>query len=190
MTSFVFAYGSNMCSGRFRAYNMTPLGSGRAAMLDGYVLRFNKQNTDGSGKATIFQSPGNPLWGVLYEVPTADVSMLDGGEQGYGREIAIVLVEDQPVTAWLYIAKRPVTTTRLHPYSWYKRLIVEGAREHTLPPDYIARLEAIEDHLDPNQTRHAQRMSLLCSASDCATETNDDKHRSLKVGRFGYGGLS
>jgi gamma-glutamylcyclotransferase len=178
MTSFVFAYGSNMCSGRFRDYKVRPLGPGRAALLDGSVLKFNKRSTDGSGKATIFQSPGNSLWGVLYEVTTADLLMLDDGERGYGRKSATVLVESQPVTAWLYIAERPDTTMQLRPYSWYKRFIVEGAREHTLPPDYIARLEVIEYLIDPNQARHAQRMALLCSGSDVGHEPNRAKQNA------------
>jgi gamma-glutamylcyclotransferase len=92
--------------------------------------------------------------------------MLDDGERGYSRESATVLVESQPVKVWLYIAERPDTTMQLRPYSWYKRFIVEGAREHALPPDYIARLEAIEDLIDPNEARHAQRMALVCSGSD------------------------
>lgn len=51
MTQTVFAYGSNMCSGRFRDYGVSPAGQGRAAVLAGYRLQFNKKSTDDkSGK--------------------------------------------------------------------------------------------------------------------------------------------
>jgi gamma-glutamylcyclotransferase len=166
MTCLIFAYGSNMCSGRFRDYEMRPVRSGRAALLEGFVLKFNKPSTDGSGKATVFQNPGDLIWGVLYEIPITDLSKLDNGERGYVRESTTVLLENDPVTAWLYIAKRPDAAMRLRPYSWYKRFIVEGAREHTLPSDYIASLEDIEAWVDSDPARHRERMSLVCYRND------------------------
>jgi hypothetical protein len=36
MSQQVFAFGSNMCSGRFRAYGVSAEGTGRAAVLLGY----------------------------------------------------------------------------------------------------------------------------------------------------------
>ena len=35
------------------------------------------------------------------------------------------------------------------PYAWYKRLVIEGAREHGLPADYVAMLEAWPERPDP-----------------------------------------
>lgn len=166
MTSFVFAYGSNMCSGRFRNYNVTPLGRWQSALLEDFILNFNKRSTDGSGKATILQSLGNALWGVLYEVPTADLGLLDDGERGYVRESVTVLVESQPVIAWVYIAERPDATMRLRPYRWYKRFLVVGVREHALPSEYIDRLTAIEYLIHPNQSRQTHRLAIPCSRSD------------------------
>ena len=52
MSQNVFAHGSNMCSGRFRAYGVHSEGAGRSAVLTGYRLLFNKQSTDGSGQAS------------------------------------------------------------------------------------------------------------------------------------------
>jgi hypothetical protein len=51
MSEMVFAYGSNMCSGRFRAYGLEPIGHGRAVLLDGYRLDFSKRSKDGSGNS-------------------------------------------------------------------------------------------------------------------------------------------
>ena len=163
MTSFVFAYGSNMCSGRFRDYGMTHVGPGRAALLEGFSLSFKKPSTDGSGKATVSNHPSGYVWGVLYEIPTDELAKLDGGERGYVRETATVVVEDKPVTAWLYVATRSDEINPLRPYSWYKRFLVEGAREHGLPIGYILRLKEVEDQIDPERERHDERMALVCT---------------------------
>src|SRR5947209_4334606 len=38
MSQNIFAYGSNMCSGRLRNYGVSPRAAGRAAVLTGYQL--------------------------------------------------------------------------------------------------------------------------------------------------------
>jgi hypothetical protein len=87
MSEIVFGYGSNMCSGRFRNYGVEPIGRGRAAFLEGYLLDFSKQSKrDGSGKANVSPSAGHLVWGVLYEIHDADLAQLDMGEgTGYKR---------------------------------------------------------------------------------------------------------
>ena len=42
MSEKVFAYGSNMCSGRFRDYGVVPEEVGRPALLQDFRLCFNK----------------------------------------------------------------------------------------------------------------------------------------------------
>ena len=69
MSEQIFAFGSNMCSGRFRAYKVSPFGPGRPAALAGYRLTFNKKSTeDLSGKANVTAREGSEVWGVLYTV--------------------------------------------------------------------------------------------------------------------------
>ena len=62
MSELVFAYRSNMCSGRFRNYGLEPIGSGRATSLDDYQMDFSQQSMkDGSGKGqpiAVFRLPG------------------------------------------------------------------------------------------------------------------------------------
>ncbi len=36
-------------------------------------------------------------------------------------------------------------------FDWYKRLIVEGAREHGLPGDWVATLERLPEKPDPRR---------------------------------------
>jgi gamma-glutamylcyclotransferase len=167
MSSIVFAYGSNMCSGRFRAYRIEPVGRGRAALLDRYCLVFNKLSKDGSGKATVSPRDGHHVWGVLYEVDDADLARLDKGEgTGYKRsKVTVRTADDIPVEAWVYIATKPITTHELRPYTWYKRFLVEGAEEHLLPPEYITGLREIDAMIDLDSKRHAEKWALPCASS-------------------------
>lgn len=164
MSEEIFAYGSNMCSGRLRAYKVHPEGVGRSALLTGYRLLFNKPSTDGSGKANVEQHGESQVWGVLYSIPDADLAVLDDGEVGYRRvQLRVSTPDGTQHQAWVYFASQP-SSAELRPYSWYKRFLVEGAREHTLPPECIAVLENIDAGDDANQTRDRRKRALACQA--------------------------
>ncbi|HUK31292.1 MAG TPA: gamma-glutamylcyclotransferase [Candidatus Acidoferrum sp.] len=165
MSQNVFAYGSNMCSGRFRAYRVHPDGAGRGALLRGYRLLFNKRSTDGSGKANVEAREAAEVWGVLYSIPDADLPTLDDGEVGYERVTLPVRTADNAESqAWVYIASPANTDDGLRPYTWYKRFLVEGAREHALPPEYIASLENIDAAQDTDAARDRRKRALACEA--------------------------
>ncbi len=166
MSEKVFAYGSNMCSGRFRAYGVSPLGEGRAALLPAYRLVFNKRSQDGSGKANVEPHEPSHVWGVLHTIPDLDLQTLDQGEgAGYNRVRMPVRMNDADITeAWVYLASRPSNDAALRPYTWYMRFLVEGAREHSISPEYIAELEGIEATPDPNQQRDREKRGLACRA--------------------------
>jgi gamma-glutamylcyclotransferase (GGCT)/AIG2-like uncharacterized protein YtfP len=160
----VFAYGSNMCSGRFRDYRMHPEGAGCSALLTGYRLLFNKPSTDSSGKANVELHEGSQVWGVLYSIPDADLTVLDQGEVGYQRvKLSVTTPDGEKHDAWVYIASRPSNAAGLRPFTWYTRFLVEGAREHALPPDYIATLENIETVQDANEGRDRRKRALSCN---------------------------
>jgi gamma-glutamylcyclotransferase len=48
----------------------------------------------------------------------------------------------------------------LPPYSWYKALVLAGARQHGLPVDYVAMLEAVIAVQDGDAARHGKHMEL------------------------------
>lgn len=162
----VFAYGSNMCLGRLLDYKVHPEGPGQPAQLRGYVLRLNKlgrRRGRRSGKGNIEQCAAETVWGVLYKIPDHELTVLDAGEgPGYQRVRLRVESSDGPVDAWVHVAKEPSNDPDLRPYGWYKRFIVEGARSHDLPAEYIAKLEAIEAVDDPDQEWERNRRSLTC----------------------------
>jgi gamma-glutamylcyclotransferase len=165
MNERVFAYGSNMCSGRFRDYGVNPQGEGCAALLAEYRLLFNKlSRKDGSGKANIEPHQGGHVWGVLYTVSTTDLATLDIGEgRGYRRNrLPVRTADGNAIDAWVYVATQPNHDPALRPYEWYKRFLVEGAREHFMPSDYIVELERIEATEDANEQRDGEKRALAC----------------------------
>ncbi|SRR5437660_4519809 len=166
MSEKVFAYGSNMCSGRFRAYAVSPEGEGRAALLLAYRLVFNKRSQDGSGKANVEPHEPSHVWGVLYTIPDTDLETLDRREgAGYRRVRMPVRMNDADImNAWVYLASEPSNDAALRPYTWYKRFLVEGAREHSLPAQYIATLENIEAVQDTDAARDRGKRALACEA--------------------------
>jgi AIG2-like family len=163
MNERVFAYGSNMCSGRFRDYGVSPEERGQCAVLGGYRLVFNKSSRDGSGKANVERHEGSEVWGVLYSISEADLATLDDGEgSGYRRLRLVVRTEECGETnCWVYVANAP-NCDPLRPYGWYKRFLVEGAREHALPTEYVASLEAIDVAEDENKQRDTEKRALGC----------------------------
>ena len=165
MSEIVFAFGSNMCSGRFRDYGVHPEGAGQSALLTGYRLVFNKPSTDNSGKANVEQHEGSQVWGVLYSVTDADLATLDEGEVGYHRvKLPVTTPDGTRHDAWVYLASRPNNNTGMRPYTWYKRFLVEGAHEHNLPAEYIASLEAMEATQDTDARRDRRKRAFACQA--------------------------
>lgn len=166
MSALIFAYGSNMCLGRLLDYGVHPEGPGQPAELRGYVLRLNKVGRRAgrrSGKGNVEECAGETVWGVLYSIPERELPALDTGEgAGYRRIQLRVESSAGPIDAWVHVAIKPSNDPNLHPYGWYKRFIVEGARSHGLPADYIAKLEAIDAVDDPDLAWDQNRRSLTC----------------------------
>lgn len=138
-----FAYGSNLKLERMRA-RVASAQALRIARLFHRQLSLDKRGRDGSGKANVSAAFGACVWGVVYRIELADWSTLDRYEPGYAR-VAVEVQTDEGdwLLAETYVA-RDLTPDPV-PWSWYKRLIVDGAREHGLPPAYVAQLLALPE---------------------------------------------
>lgn len=160
----IFAYGSNMCSGRLRDYSVMPEKPGCAAVLDGYRLRINKPSRDLSAKANIEPYPGDEVWGVLYSIPGTQLAALEAREgRDYSPEqLTVRTREGKPIMAWVFVARNPSKDPSLLPYSWYKGFMVEGAQEHGLPDSYVEHLRSIKAVEDPDKQRDHAKRSLIC----------------------------
>jgi len=148
-TVLYFAYGSNMKTERMSKRVPSANAVGRAKILNKRLV-CNKKSKYGSGKANLTDSPGDVVWGVLYEITDADLRKLDRFEGDYRRVAVEVLNEQEhPIVVQTYVSGK--LTTEPIPYDWYKALIVEGAREHRLPEDYLKLLEGLPAKPDPRK---------------------------------------
>lgn len=162
-----FAYGSNMCTSRLRL--RVPSATPRLwARLAGHAFRFHKRGRDGSAKADAYKTdnPGDRVWGVVFEIADAEKPNLDRAEglnQGY-NERTVGVVDEAAAThqALIYVADPPAVDASLRPYSWYKRFVVEGARHHGLPADYVRFLEELPDIEDADRNRDAAKRAIRC----------------------------
>lgn len=140
MIGLYFAYGSNMKSERLRA--RVPSARARGiARLEGRRLLVRKRGADGSAKANLVPAREGAVWGVLYELALGDFARLDRHERGYARiRVRVRTPGGADHEATTYVSNRTFDGV---PFDWYLALLVEGAREHGLPEDYVARLEAL-----------------------------------------------
>jgi gamma-glutamylcyclotransferase len=109
-------------------------------------LRFHKRSTDGSVKCDIPESSSDSdiVWGVVFEMPENKIGALDRAETGYIRTAIEVLREDAPlISAASYITNPANIDSQLLPYTWYRDLVVVGARQHNLSVAYISQLIAV-----------------------------------------------
>lgn len=153
-----FAYGSNMLTERLTLRVPGARGLGNARAL-GRRLAFHKRSDDKSGKCDL-PNTGNHsdvIYGVLFDVPESQRSALDNAEGvGHGYEDAPIHVLDAnscPVSAIGYFATADAIDSRLVPFDWYHCLVVSGARQHGLPPDYVSSIAAVRTIPDPSLTR-------------------------------------
>lgn len=97
------------------------------------------------GTANVFPANGKTVWGAVYDVLEAELTILDGFEDGYRREILPVFAignGKDPLNTLVYVAE--IENNVPLPNAEYKRLIVAGARHWNLPASYLLMLEAIQ----------------------------------------------
>jgi gamma-glutamylcyclotransferase len=158
---FYFAYGSNMSFKRLneRISNITRLG---VATLYQHDLRFHKASEkDGSGKCDIFETndPEHLVIGVVYEIDPVEKPTLDKYE-GLGYEVKQVSVDmnGKLITAYAYFAT--LIDQELKPLHWYKEHVLRGARENSLPDDYVSKIEMVDSVDDHDVDRHKRELEI------------------------------
>jgi gamma-glutamylcyclotransferase (GGCT)/AIG2-like uncharacterized protein YtfP len=137
-----FAYGSNMDMRRFRRRCPDATVAGRAS-LRGYRLGFTRYSSaEKGGVADIVAEPDAVVWGALYEIDESCFAALDdyeGAPRAYRRETVRVLDDGGAEReAVAYVANK---TGEFAPSRQYLAQIVQGARDHELPDDYVRGLE-------------------------------------------------
>lgn len=138
------------------------------ATLSGYELRFHKRGwKDGSGKCDVVGRDGDraQVFGVAFRMTAGDKEGLDAAEglgRGYGVRTVRVEREGRRVAAFTYVADASAIDSTLLPFTWYKELVLAGAREHGLPLEYVRQLEAVKAVADPDSERDRHARTILC----------------------------
>lgn len=160
MTFFYFAYGSNMLTERLRARCGSAEAIGRA-IVTGYELVFSKRSVDGSGKGTLIERAGANAHGVLFRIALGERGKLDDFEGRDYRRVDDFRVTDangNAVLSTAYLARQ--LADNLVPYDWYLALVLQGARQHNLPDNYITLLRAFAHATDGQANRQSRQDAL------------------------------
>jgi len=137
------------------------------ALLRRHMLRFHKIGKDGSAKCDAHAvATDNGVWGVVFDMSPRHKGLLDRAEDlGVGyleKKVRLLSPTGETLHAVTYYAIR--TDASLRPFHWYKEHVLRGAREHALPPDYIARIEAVPSLDDPEPGRQEAELSIYRTA--------------------------
>jgi cation transport regulator ChaC len=142
-TAWYFAFASNMSRAQMKSRAGEILEE-RVARLENYELVFNKKARGGSATANIRPAPGQAVEGVLYKINEQAFRALDrfeGAPQHYRRiEVNVVDSNGQRVAAQAFIATK--VEKGLRPAPHYLKTILDGAREHGLPEEYLKKIQA------------------------------------------------
>jgi len=136
-----FAYGSNLDADQMRERCPTsrPLA---AACLDGHRLDFTHYSTRWSGGAAdIVREPGSVVWGVVYQMHSDDLTLLDRFEGGYARiDVRVEHSDGRRLSALSY----SVRDKSAHPpdNAYIDKMLHWGAH-WALPEHYLAELRRI-----------------------------------------------
>lgn len=158
------AYGSNLHPVRLqrRVPSARPWGPIR---LPGYRLRFNKRSgVDDSAKATLEPQRGAVAWGVLFAIDPRERPFLDEAESlgaGYHLERWTLEVGGAGHRIFTYRAQDAYLDETAVPFDWYRDLVLEGARYHRFPLDYVAALETVPARPDDDAERARRHRELL-----------------------------
>ena len=141
-----FAYGSNMAGPVMEAACAEHRFLG-PARLSGYRFAFMRRSVrTGTGVADVVPDARGSVWGALYELEPDRLGALDRKEtlgSAYEHLDVVVLTSDgasHRAMAYSVIAKEPVEVC---PSLAYVEGLVQGARERSLPEDYLASLQAL-----------------------------------------------
>lgn len=149
-----FAYGSNMDAGIFAGRRGVRWQRSAPALLRGWKLVLDKPSLlgNGEGMATIVRDERAHVWGVVYEIDTADLASIE-----FSEGVLIGHYERVPVTveagpAWSGAAASAVEAVTLasderdaaiRPTTRYLGLLVDGATANGLPGEWIEHLRSI-----------------------------------------------
>jgi gamma-glutamylcyclotransferase len=114
--------------------------------------------------------------GVIYQIAEEEKERLDSFEflgSGYSESEVQVVSGNKVECAFTYFSDPQYFDETLSPYTWYKELVVAGARFHRIPEGYIREVESIEAVEDPDPIRSENNFRLLKKTEGRRRRTED-----------------
>jgi hypothetical protein len=147
MALWYFAYGSNMSPATFAGRRgMKPIES-RCAWIDGYRLCFDIPIGPGErGVANLCLDAAARTHGVAHLLTDEQAAFLDrteGVPRVYEREVVEITTADGLVAGFTYRSKK-MTSEGRKPSGRYLDILLDGARVHGLPAEYVVFLESFD----------------------------------------------
>ncbi|MGH0143623.1 UNVERIFIED_CONTAM: hypothetical protein FKN15_020584 [Acipenser sinensis] len=117
--------------------------------ISDYTLKFGNwkgiENSWHGGAATITESLGDEVWGVVWKMNISDLQSLDKQESVemgmYSPLEVTVETEEDELSCRTYKMNECVVTATS---PQYKQVFCLGAKQNSLPVEYIKKLEAVE----------------------------------------------
>jgi len=164
------AYGFNLHPIRLsdRVPSAKLLGKG---ILEGKALRFHKRSKDGSGKCNIVDEEKQQVYVAVYEIDESEKPALDNAEgvgYGYRTEEVKAVGFGKCLT---YVAEDSYIDDSLKPYTWYKKMLLEGCEKLEIPKAYIDHIRRVDANEDFDQQRQAKNMELVAWAKNTTSYT-------------------
>lgn len=169
-----FAYGSNLHPVRLESrIGMCQLIG--VACLEQAALSFRKIGLDQSGKCDLIypQSGIESVWGVVYRISTEQKTILDRHESlGSGYQLLnteVIDLQQKRHSVFTYQVMPEFIDPQLKPFDWYHELVMQGARHHRFPAEYLQQLKSAPFDPDPDQSRLETHERILKQIRDSDT---------------------
>ncbi len=160
-----FAYGANMCQARLQATAPSARVIG-TYQLKSHDLRFHKRSRDKSGKCDAYETGNDSdlVMGRLFCIKRCEKHKLDKMEglgKGYNeKKVAVADADGNSYSEKVFTYYATCIDKSLCPYTWYKKCVLIGAMEASLPTDYIKKIEAVKATEDLNLERARKGLAL------------------------------
>jgi gamma-glutamylcyclotransferase len=132
-----------MASSQLAAWGAEHRAVGPAELPDHRLAFLRRSIRWQAGAADIVRSPGESVWGVLWELPfgAGDLDAKEAAGDAYRRRTVELRLNGSTVDAMAYevIEKEP---RELPPRREYVDLMLAGAREHGLPETWLRRIQS------------------------------------------------
>src|SRR5262249_9690964 len=136
-----FAYGSNMCAAIFEERRGMRPSARACGWIDGHRLCFDLPVGPGErGVANLVAENGARMHGVVYQLTADECENLDRSEgvlAGYYNRALVVVITANGERIEAFTYQSPHGSPGRKPSQRYMGLLLDGAREHGLPDEYV-----------------------------------------------------